>query len=162
MPDVLLVGTDGSPVGTRAIEAAGRLAQRLEMSVVVAHVQQVTFSTTSIGETLQHLIEDLELEVMVQAAAALDPLGVHWRLHLATGDPAHVLQALADDCDAAVIVVGTRGCGTRPALHRLVNGSVSSHLVHHAERPVLVVPCAQAAEAQTKKDQLRTQDDIEE
>jgi nucleotide-binding universal stress UspA family protein len=140
MPDVILVGTDGGESGGRALEAAGRLAQRLDLTVVVAHVQQVTFSTTSVGETLQHIIEDLELEVMVQASKVLDPLGVHWRLHLATGDPAHVLQTMADDCDASLIVVGTRGCGTRPALHRLVSGSVSSHLVHHSERPVLVVP----------------------
>jgi nucleotide-binding universal stress UspA family protein len=136
---VLLVGVDGGEGGERALQAAGPFAQQLGMSVVVGHVQPLLSSGTG-GEGVQQLRDDLEVEVVLQAAKALDPLHVPWRLALTDGEPAHGLRRLAQRCDAALIIIGTRGCGPRPALRRLVRGSVSNHLVHHESRPVLVVP----------------------
>jgi len=47
------------------------------------------------------------------------------------------ILAVADEIDAGVIVLGSRGLsGIKSALL----GSVSQALVHHAERPVLIVP----------------------
>ena len=45
--------------------------------------------------------------------------------------------SLANDIDADVLVCGTRGEGP---LERAVLGSTASSLVHHADRPLLVVP----------------------
>jgi nucleotide-binding universal stress UspA family protein len=136
---VLLVGVDGGEGGERALQAGGSLAQQLGLSVIVGHVQPLLSSGTG-GEGVQQLRDDLEIEVVLQAAKALDPLQVPWRLALTDGEPAHGLRRLADCCDAALIIIGTRGCGPRPALRRLVRGSVSNYLVHHESRPVLVVP----------------------
>lgn len=47
------------------------------------------------------------------------------------------LLETADGVDAAVIVIGSRGLG---AVKSALFGSVSSGLLHHARRPVLVVP----------------------
>jgi nucleotide-binding universal stress UspA family protein len=47
------------------------------------------------------------------------------------------LLALADELDAPVIVMGTRG---RSAVAAAMLGSVSSGVLHHGRRPVLVVP----------------------
>ena len=47
------------------------------------------------------------------------------------------LLAAADAADAAVVVIGSRGRG---AVKSALFGSVSSGLLHHAKRPVLVVP----------------------
>ena len=44
---------------------------------------------------------------------------------------------VADELDASVVVLGSRG---RRGLKSLVLGSVSHHVVHHARRAVLVVP----------------------
>jgi len=46
---------------------------------------------------------------------------------------------VADEQDASVIVVGSRG---RSAVRSAVLGSVSYGVVHHSTRPVLVVPSA--------------------
>jgi nucleotide-binding universal stress UspA family protein len=136
---VVLVGADGGPGGLRALEAAGQLAVRLGTTVVVGLVQPVP-AASALGEFVQGLREDLELEVLTQAASVLDPLGVRWRLALETGDAAHGLHVLAQEHDAALVVIGTRGPGVGPALRRLLSRSVSGHLVHHERRPVLVVP----------------------
>jgi nucleotide-binding universal stress UspA family protein len=58
-------------------------------------------------------------------------------------DIAAVILAEAADLDAGVIVLGTRGLG---GVKSLMLGSVSHAILHHADRPVLVVPSAALAE----------------
>jgi nucleotide-binding universal stress UspA family protein len=50
------------------------------------------------------------------------------------------ILGVADDLDADVVVLGTRGRG---AVRSLMLGSVSNAVLHHADRPVLVIPSAQ-------------------
>jgi len=47
------------------------------------------------------------------------------------------IVAVADEIDAAVIVLGSRGLG---AARELLEGSVSHEVAEHAGRPVLIVP----------------------
>src|SRR5512132_924774 len=51
-------------------------------------------------------------------------------------DPAETLASIAEQRDAAAIVVGSRGLG---AIKARVLGSTSRKLLHHTDRPVLVV-----------------------
>jgi nucleotide-binding universal stress UspA family protein len=60
------------------------------------------------------------------------------RLEESTGSPWRTLLDVADEIDAAPIVLGTHGVsGVRAVL-----GSVSTAVTHHAKRPVLLVPAA--------------------
>lgn len=52
------------------------------------------------------------------------------------GEPRHVIASTAADWGAELVVVGARGLG---AFRRLLLGSVSTAVVHHAPCPVLVV-----------------------
>ncbi len=54
-----------------------------------------------------------------------------------TGDPADQLTRFADDHDADLIVIGSRGC---TGLRRFVLGSVSRKILMHAQCSVLIFP----------------------
>ncbi len=58
-------------------------------------------------------------------------------------DIAADILAVADDVDANVIVLGTRGLGP---VKSLMLGSVLDALLHHADRPVVVVSAPALAE----------------
>ena len=61
----------------------------------------------------------------------------HTELLVVWGDPATEIVIAGQDHDAALIVLGSRGRGF---LGRVLLGTVSGHVVHHAHRPVLIVP----------------------
>jgi len=52
------------------------------------------------------------------------------------GDPAQEIVRRAGERDVDLVVLGARGLGT---LGRLLLGSVSETVLHHAGRPVLIV-----------------------
>ncbi len=52
---------------------------------------------------------------------------------------AETVAAVAERCDAALIVVGSRGLG---AVKAWLMGSTARRLLHESRRPVLVVPTA--------------------
>jgi nucleotide-binding universal stress UspA family protein len=65
---------------------------------------------------------------------------VPWTYEARHGDPAKVLCTAADEHDALLIVVGSRGEGLRRALGRLMDPSISHGVIQRQHRPVLVVP----------------------
>lgn len=56
-------------------------------------------------------------------------------LRTATGKPGEIITRIAEEENAAMIVVGTRGMGR---VRRTILGSVSDFLVNHAHCPVIV------------------------
>jgi nucleotide-binding universal stress UspA family protein len=135
----ILVGVDGSDASAEAAEMAGRLAVDLDAKLTVVFVRQLpSVPTSPFGVTmdLNTFWEDEERLASSRAADVLDRLGVAWRLEVRTGDPALQLELGAEENGADLMVVGARG---HSAAHRLLLGSVSARLLHHACRPVLIV-----------------------
>ena len=64
-------------------------------------------------------------------------LAVETRVERSDGAVWRTILDVASDVDAELIVIGTRGA---TAVQSGLLGSVSNAIVHHSERPVLVVP----------------------
>src|SRR5690606_25842978 len=71
--------------------------------------------------------------------ARLDRSTVASRRIARDGNAVSVLLAVADELDADVAVVGSRGIGDHP---ELLLGSTSTQVAQRARRPVVVVPLA--------------------
>jgi nucleotide-binding universal stress UspA family protein len=70
------------------------------------------------------------------AAELAEAEGVPAARYVREGDPVDVVSQTAAYCRAGLVVVGSHGWGP---IRRLVFGSVSTALLHHAPCPVLVV-----------------------
>ena len=130
----IVVGYDGSEAATRALERAADLAGYGTTVTVVSVAPSVYAqgfppvadpedSARSRG-LLREARDQLVLRhVPVQTKAAV-------------GEPAAMIVDTAADLDADLIVVGTRNGN---ALQRIVLGSTSTKVLHHAACDVLVV-----------------------
>lgn len=146
-----LIAYDGSPAADEAIAAAGRLLPDRPVKVVHAWESPLRHSVSGralSGAPLTEIREftgDFETWVREVAEATVeDGVGLARQAGLeASGEASEsssaawrVLAATAKTRDAAVIVAGSQGHGR---VASVLLGSVSAGLVHHADRPVLII-----------------------
>jgi nucleotide-binding universal stress UspA family protein len=137
-----VVGVDGAAASGRAAAWAATLAAALGGEVVVVHALGLLHRRPS-GETVasdthrDEILEDLEQHWCAPVRAA----GVPYRCELREGNPVTALLETADEVDAGLLVVGSRGIGGFPGLQL---GSTSGQVAQHARRPVVIVPDAPA------------------
>jgi len=143
----LVVGVDGSEGSERAMEFAIRMARGFGAEIVAVHaLRPVAYpdafpwalgSSPDIWERCwQGAREELERTLEAEWCRPLRDAGVEYRCAVVEGGP-EAIARFAEREDADIIVVGRRGRG---GFSELVLGSVSHQLVHHAHRPVVVVP----------------------
>jgi nucleotide-binding universal stress UspA family protein len=146
-----LIAYDGSPAAREAIAAVGRLMSGRPALVVCAWESPLRRSLSGQALSAAPLNEirefagDLETWLRESAEATVEEgVGFARAAGLeASGEAVEsgsaawrVLAATAETRDAAVIVTGSQGHGQ---VASVLLGSVSAGLVHHADRPVLVV-----------------------
>ena len=147
MAGSIVCGVDGSPDSEAALKVAARLAKRLGSTLILAHVADPAYvayaaayplgGTTGPTATAEEAeSKEDESERLLQRAAVTAGLPDAER-RMAIGHPAERLAELADEEEAELIVVGSRGRG---ALKAAFLGSVSYNLVGVSRSPVLIVP----------------------
>jgi nucleotide-binding universal stress UspA family protein len=117
----VMVAHDASSGAQRALAAAAALFPG--RALIVA----------TVGSSSIDLEDDAETLTLAPHGAAVSPRAV-----------ADALAAAAAERDAAVIVVGSRGQSAR---REILIGSVATATIHHAQRPVLVVPEPQRSDS---------------
>jgi len=147
---VILLCYDGSETSGRAIAAAHELVGDVPATVLLVWEPPATllipdpFTGAEPWGSLQ--MNDLET-VLLERAGRLVAGGVtlandagftaQSELRASAGSPWRTILDVAEEIDASLIVLGARGLG---AVQSLLLGSVSNAVVHHSQRPVLVVP----------------------
>ena len=149
----LLIGYDDSESARAAILVARSLFGPVDATVAHVHPPAPTVASAGIARAalpqavITEGVTNLQAEVEGQARAITDAgvefvrtagLGAEPSLRFAL-TPWRELLELAVESGADAIVCGTAGEGP---IARAVLGSTASSLLHHADRPLLVVPSA--------------------
>ncbi len=139
----IIVGVDGSGHSQRALEWAAREAGTRQTSLTVLTVRQAIAGWTGApvvypltgGPTLEDARELVQRETDKALEAIVGQRPAEVTVRVIDGFPADELLRAAED--AEMLVVGSRGVG---GFARLLMGSVSSQVTHHAKCPVVVIP----------------------
>lgn len=132
--------TDGSAGADLALGYAKDLARTYGADLVVVHGEELSAARSSIGYTRRVDEEDLEAKIRRQVAEMTDSgLSVTVKVIGGHAHPATLIAEVAEDVDADLVVVGTRG---HTPLAGLMLGSVTDRLLHILHCPVLAVPQA--------------------
>jgi nucleotide-binding universal stress UspA family protein len=147
MGGMIVCGVDGSADSRAAVKVAARFADRLGSTLILVHVAELAHvpyaAAYPFGGMPAPMTTAEEAESGEEAGAkllqgvAVDAGLADAERRVAIGHPAERLADLADEEDADLIVVGSRGRG---ALKAAFLGSVSYNLVGVAGCPVLIVP----------------------
>ena len=141
MPGII-VGIDGSDHSKYALEWAMKEAaiRHAPLTVITVHPVIAGFSGRAVAyptdDALVDKARETAQEEVDKTLAQLGGPGPETvTVQGVSGFPAEVLITAGRDAD--MLVVGSRGSG---GFNRLLLGSVSSQVTHHAQCPVVVIP----------------------
>jgi nucleotide-binding universal stress UspA family protein len=136
MEKAIVCGVDGSADSSAALAVAARLAERVGARLVLANVvEHVPSPYATVGAIDGYSAARPAARLLETMAERADAESAEKRVVI--GFAAERLADLADEENAELIVVGSRGRG---ALKAAFLGSVATSLIGVARVPVLVVP----------------------
>jgi nucleotide-binding universal stress UspA family protein len=138
----IVVGTDGSEPADEAVrqatDMASREGARLHLVTAYPDPQILRERTTGTGGGAYTIIDLRDVAESLVQRAARDALrkSVEVETHVREGQPAEVIIDVANQEQADLIVVGSRGL---TGIKRYLLGSVSSKVSEHAPCSVMIV-----------------------
>jgi nucleotide-binding universal stress UspA family protein len=137
MSSGIVVGYDGSECAKAALRVAIEVGKAYDEKVIIAFAYELSPVAGELHD-YHAALKDLATQRLTEAQAlAVDSHDIEGVI--VERAPAEGLVKLADERDARVIVVGTRG---ESPLRGALLGSTPHKLLQLAHRPVLVVPDA--------------------
>ncbi|MYS79963.1 universal stress protein [Embleya scabrispora] len=143
-PKGVVVGVDGSEPARRALGWAMTEAELRGLPLYVVTAQPATpgYAVLAPGPHYQEDLERVLAELRIRTETMVTevngererPFGGHAVVQVYSGTATEVLLGMSERHE--MVVVGSRGSG---GFSRLLLGSVSTAVVHHAACPVLVV-----------------------
>ncbi len=147
---VVVCGVDDSTAARQAARVARAVAEALGVGVVLVHAVPTLIppgmSAVPQGPAELAGSEHRAAEQFLATLALDEGLGAIAERRVAFGSQADAIRDVADEVNAALVVVGTR---RRGALRSALAGSVSLDLKAESSRPVLIVPTGTRAALRT-------------
>lgn len=143
LPETILVAVDGFEESREAADRAMDIASAVDAGLHLVYVTPTIPSSVYPGSVIVEGTETVSEHLREQAQAVLareeERLGSQGGsvadVHLVMGKPDEKIIGTAEDLDAGLLVIGSRGLG---GVRRALLGSVSASVVRHAHCPVLV------------------------
>lgn len=143
----ILIAVEDSPYSEQAVHYGVLLAKNLGSKITLVHVDEIPISSPYSADPLLNdspvMIPEL-MHIQEEASKALfkkieDKYGSEVKLTTVTkiGRAQDEILAVADDCKADMIILGTHG---RTGFDHFISGSVSQSVARKAKCPVLIIP----------------------
>jgi nucleotide-binding universal stress UspA family protein len=135
----IIFANEGSPAADRALLYVEHLARQSQAEVIVVHAYEVPerYNTTDVFEELHTSFQKASWAVVDDALRELESAGVLARGVVREGSAARTILEVAEEENASLIVLGTRGPSSAA---ELLLGNVSAEVLRFARCPVLAVP----------------------
>jgi nucleotide-binding universal stress UspA family protein len=147
---VIAIPIDESENSKHTVQfAIDTMIQKEEDQVVLLHTRAPPFNEFNVELGYPYIIPNADLEKAEQSirsyshellkttAKKFQEKGIHVRAISLRGDPREELQHKINTLKPDFVLMGSRGLNM---LSRVLLGSVSEHLIHHSQVPVMVVP----------------------
>jgi nucleotide-binding universal stress UspA family protein len=133
----ILVPIDGSQNSMRGLEKAIAIAQPTGATITSLHVIHIP-ARSAIHFTPQQRKKEIAFteSIIDEAVEKARKSKVELKPRTETGDPAEKIVQIAKSGNYDLVVIGSRGRGARKEMFL---GSVSNHVLHKTNAPVLVV-----------------------
>ena len=135
-PTTILLATDGSEDAAQATTAAVDIAERSGSELHLIHVWHDVHTARAHAFVKRELRRQGRETLDEQVQRIGEMGGTVTRSHLREGRTFEEVIKLGDELEAGLLLVGSRGYR---GLRRMLMGSQSEDIVHHADRPVLLV-----------------------
>ena len=135
-PTKILLATDGSEDAAQATTAAVDIAERSGSELHLIHVWHDVHTARAHAFVKRELRRQGRETLDEQVQRIGEMGGTVTRSHLREGRTFEEVIKLGDELDAGLLLVGSHGYR---GLRRMLMGSQSEDIVHHADRPVLLV-----------------------
>jgi len=136
----IVIAVDGSPASDEAVRFGVELAEEHDAEAVFVHVVPpldiIPMNGFGLAGALPHEPTVYDAMMLDDARSIAELHAVRARTRRLTGDTVDEIVAYADNIDADLIVLGSRGHGT---LASALLGSVSRGVLSESKRPVVVV-----------------------
>jgi nucleotide-binding universal stress UspA family protein len=140
----ILLATDGSPSAEDATREAIELARELHAPLTVVSVAHAElpylayygYAYTDVVSELSAMGREHAERVLTTVRELLTDAGVAGETVTLEGTPGEEICKAAHEREVRLIVIGAHGWGR---LGRVIHGSVSEYVLHHAGIPVLIV-----------------------
>ena len=152
----ILIAYDGSEDARHAIGEAARLVPGAKAIVLYARQPLESLAAHLEGHPALEDVRAIDAgdrdaaeRIAADGAGYANVQGLDAEARVASSVEAvaDAILATADEVDASLVVLGSRG---RRGLKSILLGSVSHHVLHHARRPALVIPSAPLAAARSR------------
>ncbi|MBD3159220.1 MAG: universal stress protein [Candidatus Lokiarchaeota archaeon] len=138
--DRILVAVDGSEHSDKAVKYACSIGPNMNAEVILLHVVPMLVSATPYHDTVSDqpflALQKVGEDILTKAKNLASNLDCEVTDLIDHGDPASRIIEIAEEKNADLIIMGSRGLS---GLKRLFVGSISDKVTNHAKCPVMLV-----------------------
>ncbi|MGD9373697.1 MAG: universal stress protein [Desulfobacterales bacterium] len=134
----IVLAFDGSEYSNKALQYSKALCESFEATLWLVHIFPHTSDLLGYEDYAKFFSKRKAVGQIILDEARQKLFSTNFKVceELQEGPEAESILKIANNCQADLIVMGTRGLGT---LKGLLIGSVSRKVIHHASCPVMVV-----------------------